>query len=85
MRNIGPYRTSRENRSTYSLGHANEIMLGIKQAEIHMKNDQLYKKVLQRPIRDQIRERQLEFTGHCLRMNKEEPANIAILCKSEIQ
>ena len=32
------------------------IMLGIKQAEEHIKSDQLYKKALKRPIRDQIRE-----------------------------
>ena len=53
------------------------IISGIKQA--HTKNDQLYKKVLQRPIRDQIRVRKLKFTGHILRMNKEEQANIHIL------
>ena len=39
--------------------------------EVHMKNDELYKKVSQYPIRDQIRERQLKLTGHCLRMDKE--------------
>ena len=61
------------------------IILGVRQAEVHMKNDELYKKVSQRPIRDQIRERQLKFTGHCLRMDKEELPNIYILYKSEIR
>ena len=46
-----------------------------------MKNDELFKKVLQRPIRDQIRERQLKFMGNCLRMNKED----YILYKSDIR
>ena len=61
------------------------IILGVKQVEVHMKNDELYKKVSQYPIRDQIRERQLKFTGHCLRMDKEELAYIYIFYKSEIR
>ena len=48
------------------------------------KKDDLYKKVSQYPIQDQIRERQLKFTGHCLRMDKEEQAYIYIFYKSEI-
>ena len=52
------------------------IILGVRQAEVHMTNNELYEKVSQRPIRDQIRERQLKFTGHCLRMDKEELPNI---------
>ena len=61
------------------------IILGFKQVEVHMKNDELYKKVSQYPIRDQIRVRQLKFTGHCLRMDKEELAFIYIFYKSEIR
>ena len=52
------------------------IIQEVREAEVHMKNNELYKKVSQRPIRDQIRERQIKFTGHCLRMDKEELPNI---------
>ena len=55
------------------------IMLGIRQSEAHMKNDELYKITKQRPIKSLIRERQLKFIGHCLRMPSEEPANIYAL------
>ena len=61
------------------------IIQEVREAEVHMKNNELYKKVSQRPIRDQIRERQIKFTGHCLRMDKEELPNIYILYKSDIR
>ena len=58
-------------------------MLGVRQSDAHMKNDELYKKSAQQPILELIRERQLKFIGHCLRMEKEEPANIYALYKSK--
>ena len=61
------------------------IILEVRQAEDHMTNADLYKKVSQRPIRDIVRERQLKFTGHCLRMEKDEPANVYVLYKSEVR
>ena len=60
------------------------IMLGIRQSEDHIRNDELYKMCSQRPIRELVRERQLKFIGHCLRLNQEEPANIYALYKSEV-
>jgi hypothetical protein len=50
-------------------------ILGIKQSEAHMTNIQLYNEAGTRPISETIRERQLRFTGHCLRMDSAEPAN----------
>jgi hypothetical protein len=52
------------------------IMLGIYQAEVHMTNEELYKRAGEKPISTTIRERQLQFVGHCLRMPSNEPANI---------
>ena len=43
-----------------------------------------YSKTRQRPIRELVRERQLKFIGHCLRMDKEEPANTYTLYKPEV-
>ena len=60
------------------------IMLGIRQSDVHMRNEELYKKCAQRPIRELVRERQLKFIGHCLRMDKEEYTNIYALYKSEV-
>ena len=61
------------------------IMLGQRQSETHMTNAQLYKEVNARPISDIIRERQLQFTGHCLRMPNDEPANSYALYTSNIK
>ena len=60
------------------------IMLGISQSEAHMTNSRLYKLTGERPITAVIRERQLQFIGHCLRMPRDEPANIYALYTSEI-
>ncbi len=61
------------------------IMLGIRQSEVHMTNEQLYAEAdNQRPITETIRMRQLQFTGHCLRMPIDEPANIYVLYTSNI-
>jgi hypothetical protein len=60
------------------------IMFNIKQAEEHVSKQQLYRRTGQRPIREIVRERQLKFTGHCIRMNKEEYTNIYALYKSEV-
>ena len=59
-------------------------MFNIKQAEEHVSNQELYRRTGQRPVREIVRVRQLKFTGHCLRMNKEEYANIYALYKSEV-
>ena len=61
------------------------IMLGIRQSETHMTNEELYSKTGQRPISQEIRRRQLQFTGHCLRMDPSEPANTYVLYTSEIK
>jgi hypothetical protein len=55
------------------------LILNIDQSEDHTRNDQLYKLVDQPPISDTVRKRQLQFVGHCLRMDPEEPANIYAL------
>ena len=57
-------------------------MLDIRQSEAHMTNNELYKLVNTRPINAIIRERQLQFIGHCLRMPSDEPANIYALYAS---
>ena len=58
------------------------MMLDIRQSEAHMTNNELYKLVNTRPINAIIRERQLQFIGHCLRMPSDEPANIYALYTS---
>ena len=45
----------------------------------------MYHMADEHPISEMIRERQLQFTGHCLRMTKDEPANIYALCQSKIR
>lgn len=60
------------------------IILDIKQVEAHMTNDELYRITNQRPIREKIRERQLKFIGHCLRMHQDEPSSIYALYTSEV-
>jgi len=61
------------------------IMMGIRQSETHMTNAQLYKMVGARPISIIIRERQLQFIGHCLRMPIDDPTNIYALYTSNIK
>jgi len=65
------------------------IMLGICQAETHMTNTELYcmahKHPISEMISEMIRERQLQFTGHCLRMSNYEPANIYIIYQNKIR
>ena len=46
------------------------LMLNIKQAEAHLTNEDLYKRVRQQPIAEEIRKRQLRFIGHVLRMSQ---------------
>ena len=55
------------------------MMIGINQSEDHITNEKLYQLASSRPISDTIRERQLQFIGHCLRMDPKEPANIYAL------
>ena len=60
-------------------------MLGVRQSETHMTNEELYSKTGQRPISQKIRRQQLQFNGHCLRMDLSEPANTYVLYTSEIK
>ena len=61
------------------------IILGVRQTEAHMTNEQLYKLADNaRPITKVIRERQLQFTGHCLRMSDNELANIYAIYSSSV-
>ena len=50
-----------------------QIMLGIQQSRDHVTNERLYQRVNQVPIREMIRERQLKFTDHFIRMHTDEP------------
>jgi hypothetical protein len=59
------------------------IMMGYNQNENHMTNEELYISTGQRKISDEIRRRQLKFTGHCLRMKPEEPVNTYVLYESK--
>ena len=61
------------------------IMLGIKQSRDHVTNERLYQRVNQVPIREMIRERQLKFTGHCIRMPTDEPINRFVLYESKVR
>ena len=59
------------------------IMMGYNQNENHMTNEELYTSTGQRKISDEIIRRQLQFTGHCLRMKPEEPVNTYVLYESK--
>jgi hypothetical protein len=60
-------------------------MLGINQKKDRLTNVELYKRVgNQRPVNEIIRERQLKFTGYCLRLQTEEPANLYMLYEYKI-
>ena len=56
-------------------------MLGIKQSRDHVTKQSMYQLTGQEPIR----ERQLKFTGHCIRMPKDEPANQFVIYESMIE
>ncbi len=58
------------------------IMLGIVQSESHITNKQLYSMTGAEPVSTTIRQHQLQFVGHCLRMPPDEPANIYALNSS---
>ncbi len=60
------------------------MILGIRQAEDHVTNDELYRRAERGPISELIRHRQLKFLGHCLRMSDDEPANTYALYESNI-
>ncbi len=61
------------------------IMLGINQKKDRLTNVELYKRVgHQRPVHEIVRERQLRFTGHCLRLPAEKPANLYMLYEYKI-
>ena len=60
-------------------------MLGITQSDTHMSNETLYSIINSEPIRTTINQRQMSFTGHCLRMETDEPANIYALYESKVK
>ena len=57
------------------------IMLGIKQSIDHVTNQSLYQLTGQVPLH----ERQLKFTGHCIRMPTDEPTNRFVIYESRIK
>jgi hypothetical protein len=57
-------------------------MLGIVQSESHTTNKQLYAMTGAEPVSTKVRQRQLQFEAHCLRMPPNEPANIYTLYSS---
>ena len=60
-------------------------MLGINQKKDRLTNVELYKRVGHpRPVHEIVRERQLRFTGHCLRLPAEERANLYMLYEYKI-
>ena len=61
------------------------IILGIKQSRDHVTNQSLYHLTDQAPLRETIRERQLKFTGHLIRMTTDEPANRFFIYESKIR
>ena len=61
------------------------IMLDIKQSRDHVTNQSLYHLTGQAPLCETIRERQLKFTGHCIRMPTDEPANRFVIYESKIR
>jgi len=63
---------------------AYRIMLKINQQEDKISNEELYRMTGQRPINQIIRERQLQFVGHCLRMPEDEPSKIYIMHQSKL-
>ncbi len=62
---------------------AYRIILGINQEEAHLTNKKLYEMANNsKPISEQVREHQLKFIGHCLRMNKSELTRKYVLYNS---
>ena len=58
-------------------------MLCIKQLWDHVTNKSLYQ--LTGPLHENIRKRQLKFTGHCIRMLTDESANCVFIYESKIK
>ena len=56
-----------------------------KQSRDHVTNQSLYQLTGQVPLRQTICERQLKFTGHCIRMPTDEPANRFVIYESRIK
>ena len=54
-------------------------------AEMHMANADLYHMADEHTISEMICERQHQFTGHCVRMPKDEPVNIYVIYQSKIR
>ena len=59
-------------------------MLDINQQEIRITDESLYETVGEVPISTTVAYRQMSFTGHCLRIGPDEPANIYALYESKI-
>jgi hypothetical protein len=60
------------------------IMLGIKQQVHRVTNDELYRMVARCELNQIVRERQLKFIGHCLRMSDDEPVKIYALHQTRL-
>ena len=60
-------------------------MLSIKQSREHVPNQNMYQLTGQVPLRKTIRERQLKFTSHCIRMTTEKPVNHFFVYESRIR
>ena len=59
-------------------------MLDTKKSVSRMTNDALYQLVEEEPISKTIERRQLQFVGHCIRMDADEPVNKFILYESRV-
>ena len=60
-------------------------MLDIKQSRDNVTNQGLYQRTGQVPLGETIRERQIKFTGHCIRIPTNEPANRFDIYESRIK
>ena len=60
-------------------------MLGIKKSRDHVINQSLYQLTCQIPLRETIRERQLKFTVHCIRIPTDETPNRFFIYESRIK
>ena len=61
------------------------MMLSIKKFRDHVTNHNLYQLTDQVPLREAIREHQLKFTGHCIRITTHKPDNQFVIYESRIR
>ena len=60
-------------------------MLVIEQTRYHVANETLYHLTSQAPLCETISERQLKFTGHCIHILTDEPANRFVIYEYRIR